>query len=161
MANVSVMRAGPAGRGDDQSVSYTPLLAVYAGGVAVAAGVLRLTRRRLPDPRLTDVLLIGAATFKLSRLVTKDKVLQPVRRPFVARTEPGEGPEVNSEPAGTGVRRAVGELLTCPFCMSVWIAGAMTVGYALAPRATRLVAAGLTEMAIADGAQYAYAQLRS
>jgi hypothetical protein len=161
MANLSAMRAGPGGGGEEPEVSYAPLLAVYAGGLAVAAGVLRLTHRRLPDPSVTDVLLLGAATFKLSRLVTKDKVLQPVRRPFVARTEPGEGPEVNSEPAGTGIRRAVGELMTCPFCMSVWIASALTLGYAVAPRATRLVAAGLTEMAVADGAQYAYAQLRS
>jgi|SRR5690349_2896771 Protein of unknown function (DUF1360) len=161
MANVPAMRAGPGSGGEEPSVSYTPLLAVYAGGLAVAAGALRLTRRRLPDPKVTDVLLMGAATFKLSRLVTKDKVLQPVRRPFVARTEPAEGPEVNSEPAGTGIRRAVGELLTCPFCMSVWIASALTVGYVVAPRATRIVAAGLTEMAVADGAQYAYAQLRS
>jgi len=160
MVSASAMRAGPGEGGEDPRVSYGPLLAVYAGGLAVAAGALRLTRRRLPEPRPADVLLIGAATFKLSRLVTKDKVLQPVREPFVARTSPGEGSEVNSAPAGTGTRRAVGELLTCPFCISVWIASGLTVAYAVAPRATRLLAAGLTEMAIADAAQYGYAALR-
>lgn len=150
------------GSGDrEPRVSYGPLLVTYAGGVTVAAAVLRLARRRLPEPRWSDVALLGAATFKLSRLVTKDKVLQPVRQPFVARSSPGEGPEVNSEPAGSGPKRAVGELLTCPFCASVWIASMLTVGFALAPRATRLVAAGLSEMAIADGGQYVYARLRS
>ena len=51
---------------------------------------------------------------------------------------------------------AVGELLVCPYCIAQWIAGAFTVGYVVAPRATRLLAATWTVHAIADGAQLAY-----
>jgi hypothetical protein len=111
-------------------------------------------------PGYGDVLILGLATFRLSRLVSKDKVLQPLREPFVARTEPGEGAEVNSEPGGSGVRRAVAELLTCPFCISVWIATVLIAVFALAPRAVRLVASGLAAVVVADSAQYLHADLR-
>jgi hypothetical protein len=104
--------------------------------------------------------LLGLSTFKLSRLITKEKVLQPVRRPFVGTTEQTEGSEVNSQPAGTGVQRAIGELLTCPFCISVWIATVLTAAFSIAPRAARLVSAGLAAAVVADSTQYAYASLR-
>ena len=143
-----------------RTASYGPLLATYLTAVAVAAAALRVTRRRLPQPSAGDIVLLGTATFKLSRLVTKDKVLQPVREPFVEASSPGAGSEVNCEPAGTGVRRAVGELLTCPFCLSVWIATALTIAFTVAPRAARLAAAGLASVAVADSSQYLYAGVR-
>jgi hypothetical protein len=60
------------------------------------------------------------------------------------------------EPRGSGARRAVGDLVACPFCTSAWVAGALTAGYASAPRATRLVSAGLTANTMADWLQYAW-----
>jgi hypothetical protein len=125
--------------------------------------VLAVRRKRpgsLPHPTAGDVALLGVATFKLSRLIAKEKVLSPVRQPFVERSEAGAGSELNSHPAGTGVRRALGELLTCPFCLSVWIATVLTASYALAPGATRLILAGLGAVAVADASQYGYAGLR-
>ena len=98
---------------------------------------------------------LGLATFRLSRLVTKDRVLRPLREPFVTEVEPGADAEVNSTPASSGLRGATGELLTCPFCVSVWIATALVVGFAAAPRATRLLAAGGSAVALADVAQHA------
>ena len=64
--------------------------------------------------------------------------------------------EVMDEPRGDGVRRAVGDLVSCPFCSSVWVAGALVGGYAWAPRATRLVCAGLGAVTLADWLQYAW-----
>lgn len=104
------------------AASYGPLIAAYAAVASLAAGLVRWRGRPLPRPTAGDVLLIGAAVFRLSRLVTKDKVLQPLRRPFVERSDPGAAGEVNSQPTGSGLRRAVGELLTCPFCTSMWLA---------------------------------------
>jgi hypothetical protein len=144
-----------------RSAAYGPLLAVYMSGVTVAAVAVRVARPRIAEPRAIDVVLLGTATFKLSRLVANDKVLEPVRDPFVEETSPGEGSELNCEPAGVGVRRALGELLTCPFCLSVWIGTALIFGFAVAPRAVRLVAAGLSAVAFADCGQYAYAGLRN
>jgi Protein of unknown function (DUF1360) len=106
------------------------------------------------------VVLLGLGTFKLSRLVTKEKVLQPVREPFVEHTSTGAGSEVESEPSGSGVRRAVGELLTCPFCISVWIATVLIAAFSIAPRAARLAAAGLAAVVVADTTQYAYSAFR-
>lgn len=145
----------------ERAASYGPLLAGYAVmTAALVAGSRRLGSSPLPRPELSDVMLIGAGTFKLSRLITKERVLQPVRDPFVEDTEPSEGSEVNSEPGGTGVRRAVGELLTCPFCISVWIATVLIAAFSVAPRAVRLVAAGLAAVTVADAGQYAYSGLR-
>lgn len=127
---------------------------------ALTYAVRRRAREPVPRPRPSDVALLGLATFKLSRVIAKDKVTQPLREPFVARTEPGEGLEVNSDPAGTGVRRGVGELITCPFCVSVWIATVLTAAFAVAPRAVRLVSSGLAATVVADSTQYAFAGLR-
>ena len=138
--------------------AYLPLLGAYAAFSGAMAFAVRRTRMSEPQP--ADVVLLGVATFKLSRLVAKDKVMQPVREPFVESVEPGAGAELNSRPAGTGVRRALGELLTCPFCLSVWIATALTAMFAVSPRAARLVASGLAAVAVADSSQYAYSGLR-
>jgi hypothetical protein len=146
---------------NNRSASYGPLLAAY-GAVATVFALLarRLGPSRTPRPELSDALLIGLGTFKLSRLVTKEKVLQPLREPFVESTEPGADSEVNSSPGGTGVHRAVGELLTCPFCISVWIATVFVGAFAVAPRAVRLIASGLAAVVVADATQHAYTGLR-
>jgi hypothetical protein len=114
-------------------------------------------RGRLPE-RLepADLVLGGVATYKLSRLVTKEKVTSPLRAPFTR--EEGEGPpaEVEERPRGRGLRYAIGELLTCPFCLSQWIAGAMVHGYAFAPRVTRLIGGMMSMVALSDFLQLAY-----
>jgi hypothetical protein len=146
---------------DTRSASYGPLLAGYAAATGLLAyAARRHGRTPVPRPEPSDVVLLGLGTFKLSRLLTKEKVLQPVREPFVEESRPGAGSEVNSRPAGTGVRRAIGELLTCPFCISVWIATGLISAFAIAPRAARLVAAGLATVVVADTAQYAYSSVQ-
>jgi hypothetical protein len=103
---------------------------------------------------------MAVATHKVSRLVTKDSVTAAVRAPFTEFKEPaGEG-EVNEEVRGTGLRHAVGELLTCPFCFSQWAATGFAFGLVLAPRATRLVASTLAAVTVADVMQFGFAALR-
>jgi hypothetical protein len=48
------------------------------------------------------------------------------------------------------LRRSVGELLTCKFCLSVWVASLFTYGLVLAPRVTRLVAALFSAVTVSD-----------
>jgi len=134
--------------------------AISAGfGVALAGAVTatRLSGRELPE-RLsaTDLVLAGIATHKISRLIAKDKVTSFVRAPFTRFQEKSGHGELEEAPRGTGLRHAIGELLVCPYCLAQWIAGAFTVGYVYAPRATRLLAAMWTIHAVADGAQLAY-----
>jgi uncharacterized protein DUF1360 len=60
---------------------------------------------------------------------------------------------------GTGLRKAVGALITCPFCLAVWVATAFVFGLVLAPRATRLAASVLVAVTGADVLHLAYAAL--
>jgi hypothetical protein len=149
----------PAGQ-DRPPPARSPLIALY---VAFLGGVVALVRsrvRQVPRPTPGDVVLLGLSVFRLSRLVTKDKVLQSLRRPFVEAETPGASGEVNSRPRGAGVRRAVGELLSCPFCASIWLATALATGFALVPRATRLLWATLASVAVSDAAQHAYSAMQ-
>ena len=50
-----------------------------------------------------------------------------------------------------------GELLSCPFCLAQWIATGFVTGLVVAPRATRVVAATFSVVALADFLQMAYA----
>jgi hypothetical protein len=59
-------------------------------------------------------------------------------------------------PRGGGLRRAVGDLVSCPFCTSAWVAGGLVGTYAVAPRTGRMLSAGLTAVALSDWLQYAW-----
>ncbi|NEB14513.1 DUF1360 domain-containing protein [Streptomyces coelicoflavus] len=141
----------------------TPLAgyAALATTFAASAGVFAVTawRRgvRLPDTvPAWDVALLGTATFKASRLLTKDKVTSFLRAPFTSREGHGNANEVMDAGRGTGLRRAVGDLISCPFCTSAWVAGGLVGTYAVAPRAARLLCAGLSAVVVSDWLQYAW-----
>jgi hypothetical protein len=126
-------------------------LAAFAlyGATLVAAG--KVSGRRLPDRVQTIDLILGAtATFRFSKLVTRNVVTDPLRAPFTRYGEPGGPAETIDEPRGSGARRTIGELVSCPFCFSVWTATTYTAGMVFAPRATRLIGAGLTMLTGAD-----------
>lgn len=150
-----------AGATDRPLGGYVAVMGTYAAAVGVAAGLARLTGRHLPDKVTAgDVALLSAATFRISRLVTKDKVTSPLRAPFTRFEEAaGEG-EVNEQPRGHGARHAAGELASCPFCASVWTVTGLTLGMVFAPRLTRWVAAAASASAGSDFLQLAYARTR-
>jgi hypothetical protein len=113
--------------------------------------------RKLPEAIGTrDVILAGVATHKVSRLISKDKITSFIRAPFVRYQEPTGQGEVSEEVRGTGLRKSLGELLNCPYCLGQWVAGAFAVGLVAAPRPTRLVAAMYTAETLADFLQLAY-----
>lgn len=145
---------------DRPLAGYARVMGVFGALVATAAGVARVTGRRAPaDIRPWDVVLLAAGTHKLSRTIAKDAVTAPLRAPFTRYAGRGGPAEVMEEVRGTGgVRHSVGELLTCPFCLDVWIATGFSVGTVFAPRATRLVTATLTALTGADFLQLAYAR---
>jgi Protein of unknown function (DUF1360) len=129
---------------------------VLAGSLAAAA---RVTGKSAPArPATADVVLISIATHKLSRLIAKDAVTSPLRAPFTRYAEPAGAAELNEEvrDQGSSVRHGIGELVTCPFCLAVWVATGLTGGLVLAPRLTRLAATALTATAVSDFLQMAY-----
>lgn len=130
---------------------YLVVLGAYTGVVGALSGAALALGRRPPERiPARDIVIFSIATHKVSRLLAKDAVASPLRAPFTAYEEPaGEG-ELNEEVRGQGVRHAVGELVTCPFCVGVWIATGLFAGTVFAPRLTRLVAATFAAVAGAD-----------
>jgi Protein of unknown function (DUF1360) len=138
-------------------------LTAYAGGMAVystivlALGVTaRAQGRSLPSPTPFEVVLVATATHKLARLISKENITSALRAPFT-RYEGTAGPaELHEEVRGHGAKHAIGELITCPFCLAQWTATGFTFGLIFAPKATRLVATTMTAVAASDFLQLAY-----
>jgi hypothetical protein len=152
------LRQVAANYGDGQPLrGYVTTLTVYSGVVAALAGAAVATRRRVPEqPLMNDVLLISVATHKLSRMLAKDAVTSPLRAPVTRFQGAAGSSEVNEEPRLDGKGHAAAELISCPFCLGVWVATALSGGLVFAPRLTRLVATGLTAIAGSDFLQLAY-----
>ena len=167
MARPSTLRRPPSfaglvsGYGRERQLK--PYMALFGTYVALTtAGVVAGVRRRgAPSMSVADGALLAVAAFKLSRLATKDKVTGFVRAPFTEFVEEGDGAEVNEAPRGDGLRHAIGELLTCPFCFNQWTATALAVGWLNAPRATRGLASLLAVSASADVLHVAWTRLES
>jgi hypothetical protein len=137
--------------------SYAMTMGLFNVLFAAALVIARRSGRPLPE-RLgaADVVTIGVASHKLSRLIAKDKVTSALRAPFTS-LEGQDGPSEFSESArGSGARKAIGELLVCPYCLGLWVVAAFAVGLLFAPRLTRFVAAVLAALTISDFLQIAY-----
>ena len=147
-------------QGEDRPLEgYVLVMAVFAALVAAGAGIAAASRRRLPDGISPwDLLLITAGTHKLSRTLSKDAVTSPLRVPFTRYASTGGPAEVMEDArAASSVRHAIGELVTCPLCLDMWIATGFAFGWVFAPRVTRLVAATFTALAGADFLHLLYA----
>jgi len=149
-------------RGDEQRPlgGYVAVMAVFGALLAGAAGLAFATGRRLPaGVGPWDLVLLAAGTHKLSRTLTKDAVTSPLRAPFTRYKDTGGPAEVMEEVRHRdGLRHSIGELISCPFCLDVWIAAGFTIGLVFAPRLTRLIAATLTAVTGADFLHLLYAK---
>ncbi|MCE7010844.1 DUF1360 domain-containing protein [Kibdelosporangium philippinense] len=144
--------------GEDRPLlGYATVLGAYGGVVGLLAAAGRVTGTRLPERfSLGDTVLVGIATHKASRLLAKDAVTSPLRAPFTRYEEPAGDGELNESVHGHGVRHAAGELMTCPFCLAVWVATGLTAGMVFAPRFTRAASTVLTAVAVSDVLQLGY-----
>lgn len=134
---------------------YAILLGVFAGLAGGFAAWLSRSGRQLPERVAPgDLALVTVATHKASRLVSQDRVTSTVRAPFTRLEE--DGGELSEAARGTGLRRAIGELLICPYCLGMWIAAAFTAGLIVAPRPTRWTATALSTLFGSDVLQIAY-----
>ena len=139
-------------------------LALSSGFVAAFIAFLvarRRSGRQLPERiEVRDLALLSGASFKLGRLIAKEKATAPIRAPFTEYQGKADAPgEVDERPRGNGRRAALGELLTCPYCLGMWVVSALTVGLVTAPRETRLVASILSALGVSDFLQVAYRAL--
>lgn len=138
--------------------AYAGLVGVYAAGFAAFLLLAaKRNRRPLPDKiGLSDVLLLSVGAYKLSRIIAKDRVTSPFRAPFVSYEGPGKTNELKEKPRGTGMQRAVGDLLTCPWCVGPWAAAVLTYGFVLAPGAARVAGCVLSAAAMSDALHFGH-----
>jgi hypothetical protein len=142
--------------------SYALLLGSFSAMCGGFALWLRRSGRDLPERvESGDLALVAVATFKASRIIARDRVTSAIRAPF-SRFQDDAGPgEVDEAARGHGVRRVIGELLICPYCLDVWTASGFLGGLVAAPRATRWIASVFVVVSIADTLQIAYAKAES
>ncbi|HEX8073359.1 MAG TPA: DUF1360 domain-containing protein [Thermoleophilaceae bacterium] len=129
-----------------EPADYAAINAVYA---ALFAGVLYATRDRAADDPIPvrELVPLSAATFALSKVIAREKVGTWLREPFV--DQDGHEPR----PAGRGLRRAVGELVTCTRCVGAWSALGVVGLRVAAPQTGRTVSAVLAASAANDWMQ--------
>lgn len=130
----------PATAGD-----YAALNALW---ISLAAGVAAAGRGRAArDPIQTRELIpLAAATFALSKAVARERIGTWVREPFVDQSE-------GQRPKGRGLRRAIGELVTCTRCVGTWSSLGVVGLRVLNPPAGRTVSYVLASSAANDWLQ--------
>jgi uncharacterized protein DUF1360 len=146
---------------DDRPLGgYAILTATFASLAGMFAAWVRRSGRGLPERvQPGDLALVTVATHKAARIVAKDRVTSAVRAPFT-QPQGASGPaEVDEKPRGSGLRRAVGEMVVCPYCVGAWIGAAFTAGLIVAPRTTRWLATALNVLFGSDVLQIAYKKL--
>lgn len=147
----------PTSRQEIPARDYAALVAVFNALLAGGLLLRKCSREPLPErvePK--DLALFALATQKLSRVITKDKVTSAFRAPFTEVEGKGGPGELEERAKGHGLRRAIGELLTCPFCFGTWIASGFIYGYIFSPRVTRTLASIFAVSGLADFLQQVY-----
>ena len=149
--SVQEIIAGYEGGDEMPLTSYAIIMGVYNAALASLLLVAHSSGRRLPE-RIAygDLVLLGVATYKLSRLISSDRVTSPLRAPFTEYVEPAGASEVKEKVRGTGIQRAIGDLLTCPYCLGPWVATALTFGLVFKPRTTRLIGGILAAATVSE-----------
>jgi hypothetical protein len=136
---------------------YLAFMGIFGSLLAAALTIAKRQGRELPERvPAGQLLLIGTASHKLSRLLSKDKVTSPLRAPFTELEGKGGPAEFEERSRGTGLRKAIGELLICPFCLGLWVIAGFSVGLVFAPRVTRFIASLFAALTISDFLQIAY-----
>jgi hypothetical protein len=140
--------------------SYATLIGVFDLIFAIFLLIAKGTGRSIPERvDAKDIALLGVATHKVSMIGAKDAVTSPLRAPFTELQEKESPKSVQEKPRGEGLRRSIGELLTCHFCLGLWVGAFFTYGLVLVPRITRLVATIFTILTLSDYLHQTYKAL--
>ncbi len=132
------LTAGHSPQQDRPLGGYATLMGMFVGLAAAFGAWFRASGRELPDSMSTrDMALLTVASQKASRTITRDRVTSAVRAPFTEFQDDAGPAEVDERARGRGLRRAIGELLVCPYCLGMWISAALTASLLVFPRFTR------------------------
>jgi hypothetical protein len=136
--------------------AYAGIMGTFVGGLAAAGLVARLLDRDPRENSTLDLAVLGAATFKAARTISRDEVTSFLRDPFVE----GEAHEGGESPVETGdVRQAIGELVTCSRCIGTWVAGGLAATQIIAPQFGRMLTWTLAAAGVNDWLQAGFAAL--
>lgn len=99
-----------------------------------------------PQTNLLDFALLALASFRLGRLIARDKIALPLRAPFVDTYVDLDGENVVP-------KNEIGELLTCPICAGTWAALGLVAGLSIYPEFTYslilvMAAAGVVDILV-------------
>jgi hypothetical protein len=139
---------------------YAALLGAYTGIFGTLFRVLWSRRDSAESVSIRDALVLGVATHKIGRIVTKDWVTSPIRAPFTEYQKSTGSGEVAERSRGEGLRRATGDLLTCQWCIAPWVASGLYATFLWKPPAARFIAAAATSVAVSDFLQHVYSATR-
>jgi hypothetical protein len=126
-----------------------PLISIFLGVLATFAGRL-VKRDQEVAVRAFDLLLLGLSSFRVGRMIAFEGVATPIREPFTETLPDSSGAGATVVATGSGWRRVLGELLTCPICIGTWVAAALVYGMHLLPRPTRVVLAIMSTTGVAE-----------
>jgi Protein of unknown function (DUF1360) len=141
--------------------SYSALMGVFSLIFALFLLLSRVTGRPIPERiEARDIALLGMAAHKMSMVGSQDAITSPLRAPVTEIQEKESPKKVVEKPRGEGLRRSVGELLVCKFCLSVWLASFLTYGLVLVPRLTRLIATLFAVVTVSDHLHQTYKILK-
>ena len=136
--------------------AYATIMGTFVGGLAVAGTLARLLGSDPRENTTLDLAVLGAATFKAARTISRDEVTSFIREPFVD----GDAHEGAEEPVPTGdMRQAIGELVTCSRCIGTWVAGGLAGTQIIAPQFGRLLTWTLATAGANDVLQAAFSAL--
>src|SRR5256885_8677811 len=136
---------------------YATLVGVYNAAFAVMLLAVKNSGRSFPKKvSVADLVLMGVATHKLTRLITKDWVTAPLRAPFTEYKESAGGGEVIEKSRGQGLQRAIGDLVTCPWWSAPWVGAAVGFGFVFVAAVTRFVSGIFAAVTVSDFLQHAY-----
>ena len=135
--------------------SYAAIASTFVGGLTLAAALGRALDRDPRELRALDLFTLSAATFKASRTISHDKVTSFLREPFVEE----DAYDGDEHPAGEGMQRAIGELVTCTRCVGTWVAAGLGTAQIVAPRFGRLLTWTLAAAAVNDFLQAGFVAL--
>ena len=140
------------------NTAYAAIMGTFVSGLA-GAGLLAKALGRDPEQqRPIDLVILGIATFKAARTISRDEVTSFIREPFVE----GEAHEGGEDPIESGdIRQAIGELVTCTRCIGTWVAAGLTTTQVVAPRFGRLLTWTLASAGANDFLQASFAALTS
>ena len=125
-----------------------------AGFWAVFALFVLTSRDRIPDRiRWSDLFAIALTSYKMSRVITKEDIAAFVRAPVT------EDPEAQ-QPKPDGMARVLGELVTCPYCIGLWISSGLSYAHVILPRETRFLTTIFGSYAITDFLHAGFVRLK-